>query len=94
MSNCRLEAARHCRWVDEIVAEAPWVIDEAFLKKYEIDYVAHDEDAYASAGHDDVYGYVKSQGVSPAYFFTATRIFSAHLSPSPFSERTGFHLRV
>ncbi|KIM41745.1 hypothetical protein M413DRAFT_444991 [Hebeloma cylindrosporum] len=58
----RLEAARHCRWVDEVVAEAPWVIDEAFLKKYEIDYVAHDEDAYASAGHDDVYGYVKSQG--------------------------------
>jgi choline-phosphate cytidylyltransferase len=58
----RLEAARHCRWVDEVVAEAPWIIDEAFLKKYEIDYVAHDEDAYASAGHDDVYKYVKSQG--------------------------------
>ncbi|KDR78372.1 hypothetical protein GALMADRAFT_245524 [Galerina marginata CBS 339.88] len=58
----RLEAARHCRWVDEVVAEAPWVIDEAFMNKYEIDYVAHDEDAYASAGHDDVYGYVKSQG--------------------------------
>ncbi|PPQ98681.1 hypothetical protein CVT24_003308 [Panaeolus cyanescens] len=58
----RLEAARHCRWVDEVVAEAPWVIDEAFMEKYQIDYVAHDEDAYASAGHDDVYGYVKSQG--------------------------------
>jgi len=58
----RLEAARHCRWVDEVVAEAPWVIDDAFLKKYEIDYIAHDEDAYASAGHDDVYGYVKSLG--------------------------------
>ncbi|KAF9054210.1 hypothetical protein BJ165DRAFT_1436875 [Panaeolus papilionaceus] len=58
----RLEAARHCRWVDEVVAEAPWVIDEAFIEKYQIDYVAHDEDAYASAGHDDVYGYVKSQG--------------------------------
>ncbi|KAF8154111.1 hypothetical protein B0H34DRAFT_720425 [Crassisporium funariophilum] len=58
----RLEAARHCRWVDEIVAEAPWIIDEAFVKKYEIDYVAHDEEAYASAGHEDVYSYVKSQG--------------------------------
>ena len=67
----RLEAARHCRWVDEVVAEAPWVIDEAFLKKYEIDYVAHDEDAYASAGHDDVYKYVKSQGklLSMSAFF-------------------------
>jgi len=64
----RLEATRHCRWVDEVVAEAPWVIDEAFLKKYEIDYVAHDEDAYASSGHDDVYGYVKSQGKSLSVF--------------------------
>ena len=65
----RLEATRHCRWVDEVVAEAPWVIDEAFLKKYEIDYVAHDEDAYASSGHDDVYGYVKSQGKSTVCLF-------------------------
>ncbi|KAF7352245.1 Choline-phosphate cytidylyltransferase 1 [Mycena venus] len=39
-----LEAVRHCRWVDEIVADTPWVIDQAFLDKYQIDYVAHDED--------------------------------------------------
>ncbi|KAJ7468477.1 cholinephosphate cytidylyltransferase [Mycena latifolia] len=58
----RLEAARHCRWVDEIVAEAPWVIDQAFIDKWEIDYVAHDEDPYASSGHEDVYSYCKSQG--------------------------------
>lgn len=58
----RLEAVRHCRWVDEVVAEAPWILTEEFIKKYEIDYVAHDEEAYASAGHDDVYSYVKSQG--------------------------------
>lgn len=24
---------RHCRWVDEVVPDAPWVIDEAFLQK-------------------------------------------------------------
>ncbi|KAJ7235842.1 hypothetical protein C8J57DRAFT_1377513 [Mycena rebaudengoi] len=58
----RLEAARHCRWVDEIVADAPWVIDHAFLDKYQIDYVAHDEEPYASSGHEDVYSFVKSQG--------------------------------
>ena len=65
MIHRRLEGARHCRWVDEVVAEAPWVIDEAFIKKYEIDYVAHDEDLYAGAGLDDVYSYVKTQGMSP-----------------------------
>ncbi|KAF8889018.1 cholinephosphate cytidylyltransferase [Infundibulicybe gibba] len=58
----RLEAARHCRWVDEVIAEAPWVIDEAFLDKWEIDYVAHDEVPYAADGHEDVYALVKSQG--------------------------------
>ncbi|THH17485.1 hypothetical protein EW146_g3336 [Bondarzewia mesenterica] len=58
----RCEAARHCRWVDEVVPEAPWVIDEAFVEKYQIDYVAHDENPYVSAGHEDVYSFVKSQG--------------------------------
>ena len=59
----RLEAVRHCRWVDEVVPEAPWVIDEVFMKKFDIDYVAHDEEPYADAGHDDVYGYVKNRGL-------------------------------
>lgn len=58
----RLEAARHCRWVDEIVADAPWIIDEDFIQRFQIDYVAHDEDPYAGGGHDDVYAYVKNQG--------------------------------
>ncbi|KAF8172809.1 hypothetical protein K438DRAFT_1683508 [Mycena galopus ATCC 62051] len=58
----RLEAARHCRWVDEIVADAPWIIDQAFLDKYQIDYVAHDEEPYAASGHDDVYSYCKGLG--------------------------------
>ncbi|KIY69254.1 hypothetical protein CYLTODRAFT_420862 [Cylindrobasidium torrendii FP15055 ss-10] len=58
----RLEAVRHCRWVDQVVPEAPWILDQAFLDKYEIDYVAHDEDPYGAAGHEDVYSYVKSQG--------------------------------
>jgi len=58
----RCEAARHCRWVDEIVFDAPWVIDADFLEKWKIDYVAHDEVPYASEGYEDVYSLVKSQG--------------------------------
>ncbi|KAI9061246.1 Nucleotidylyl transferase [Trametes sanguinea] len=58
----RCEAVRHCRWIDEVIPDAPWVIDAAFIEKHQIDYVAHDEDPYASSGHDDVYAYVKSQG--------------------------------
>jgi len=48
--------------VDEVVAEAPWVIDGKFLEKYAVDYVAHDEVPYVSAGHEDVYAFAKRQG--------------------------------
>jgi len=58
----RCEAVRHCRWVDEVIPDAPWVIDATFLAKYNIDYVAHDDEPYLSAGHEDVYAFVKSIG--------------------------------
>ncbi|KAH7100477.1 hypothetical protein BKA62DRAFT_800586 [Auriculariales sp. MPI-PUGE-AT-0066] len=58
----RCESVRHCRWVNHVVADAPWVIKQDFLDKYAIDYVAHDDDPYAASGHEDVYAYVKSQG--------------------------------
>jgi choline-phosphate cytidylyltransferase len=46
------------------VQDAPWIIDAEFLDKWQIDYVAHDEDPYAAVGHEDVYAFVKSQGSS------------------------------
>ncbi|KAE9403776.1 hypothetical protein BT96DRAFT_854492 [Gymnopus androsaceus JB14] len=60
----RLEALRHCRWVDQVVPDAPWVITPEFLEKYQIDYVAHDEDPYKAEGlgHDDVYDDIKRAG--------------------------------
>lgn len=62
ISSC--EAVRHCRWVDQVVPEAPWILDAEFLEKYQIDYIAHDDDPYVTAGHDDAYAFVKSQGSS------------------------------
>jgi len=59
----RCEAARHCKWVDEVIPEAPWVLDQAFLDEHKIDYVAHDEDPYVGIGYDDVYGMVKKKGM-------------------------------
>ena len=32
----RYEAIRHCRYVDEIVRDAPWVIDEEFLERHKV----------------------------------------------------------
>ncbi|PWN47017.1 hypothetical protein IE53DRAFT_390855 [Violaceomyces palustris] len=58
----RYECVRNCRWVDEVLEDAPWVIDQETIDKLEIDYVAHDELPYGSAGHEDVYDFVKKQG--------------------------------
>ncbi|GAA5931612.1 hypothetical protein JCM10213_003157 [Rhodosporidiobolus nylandii] len=61
-SSERYEAMRHVRWVDEVVEDAPWSIDAEFMEKWQIDYVAHDEEPYVSAGSEDVYSYAKSIG--------------------------------
>lgn len=58
----RYESLRHCKWVDEVVENAPWVIDQEFLDKHRIDYVAHDDIPYKSGDVDDVYSFVKKQG--------------------------------
>lgn len=58
----RCEAVLHCRWVDEIAPHAPWEIDQEFLDKHQIDYVAHDEILYRAKGVEDVYDFVKKQG--------------------------------
>ncbi|RDB23742.1 Choline-phosphate cytidylyltransferase B [Hypsizygus marmoreus] len=39
----RCEVVRHCRWVDEIITDAPWVLDSKFLDENGIDYIALDE---------------------------------------------------
>lgn len=58
----RYESLRHLKWVDEVVENAPWTVDKDFIDKWQIDYVAHDEEPYVSAGSEDVYAYAKSIG--------------------------------
>lgn len=65
----RYESLRHCKWVDEVIQDAPWVIDQEFLDKHRIDYVAHDDvpypvtaDASSKINVADVYDFVKKQG--------------------------------
>ena len=58
----RYESLRHCKWVDEVVEDAPWIVTQSFLDKFDIDYVAHDEVPYQSDGVADVYGDIKAKG--------------------------------
>lgn len=58
----RAESLRHCKWVDEVVENAPWVINQEFLDNHKIDFVAHDDIPYVSGYCSDVYTFVKKQG--------------------------------
>ena len=59
----RAECVRHCKWVDEVIEEAPWIITQDFLDLHSIDFVAHDDAPYPAAGHEDVFKYVKEKGI-------------------------------
>ncbi|KAF4315409.1 hypothetical protein G195_011029, partial [Phytophthora kernoviae 00238/432] len=62
----RYESLRHCKWVDEVVEDAPWVLSDEFLEKHQIDYVCHDalpySDTSGEASEGDVYARIKAMG--------------------------------
>ncbi|KAF1814414.1 hypothetical protein P152DRAFT_456664 [Eremomyces bilateralis CBS 781.70] len=60
----RAESVRHCKWVDEVVEDCPWIITDTpeFIEKYQIDYVAHDDIPYGADEGDDIYSPIKEQG--------------------------------
>lgn len=58
----RCETLKHCRWVDEVIPNAPWCVTPEFLAEHKIDYVAHDDLPYVSSESDDIYKPVKEMG--------------------------------
>lgn len=58
----RAESLRHCRWVDEVVEDAPWIVTMDFIEKHNIDYVAHGEDIILGEDGEDIYKMVKDLG--------------------------------
>lgn len=59
----RAETVRHCKWVDEVVEDCPWIVTPDFLEKHNIDYVAHDDEPYAGEEGDDLYKPIKEKGM-------------------------------
>jgi choline-phosphate cytidylyltransferase len=58
----RKESVYHCKWVDEVIMPCPWVITLDFLNDNNINYVAHDDLPYGSAGSGDIYAEIKAAG--------------------------------
>ncbi|KAK5676008.1 choline-phosphate cytidylyltransferase [Elasticomyces elasticus] len=59
----RAESLRHCRWVDEVIEDCPWILNMDFLEKNNIDYVAHDDEPYGASEGDDIYKPIKERGM-------------------------------
>jgi len=59
----RYDRIRHCRYVDEVVRDSPWVLSEEFLIANKIDFVAHDDLPYKFEGQEDVYRHIKELGM-------------------------------
>lgn len=54
---------RHCRYVDEVLKDAPWSYSDAFFEKHKIDFVAHDDIPYPCDDTEDVYKDLKERGM-------------------------------
>ncbi|XP_018579832.1 choline-phosphate cytidylyltransferase A isoform X2 [Anoplophora glabripennis] len=59
----RYEAVRHCRYVDEIVRDAPWEVDDEYVAKHKIDFIAHDDIPYGTDDSNDIYAPWKAKGM-------------------------------
>ncbi|KAF8627797.1 hypothetical protein AX15_004223 [Amanita polypyramis BW_CC] len=62
----RCELVRHCRWVDEVIAEAPWITNHELLEQHKIQYICVEEGITVDPSCDKVrlrgYDEMKSLG--------------------------------
>ncbi|KAJ4204778.1 choline-phosphate cytidylyltransferase [Fusarium falciforme] len=58
----RSETLRHCKWVDEVIEDCPWIVTPEFLEEHKLDYVAHDDLPYGADEGDDIYQPIKAAG--------------------------------
>ena len=58
----RRDTVWHWKWADEVIMPWPWIITLDFVEKHNIDYVAHDDVPYNSAGSGDIYATIKEAG--------------------------------
>lgn len=83
----RAESARHCKYVDEVVANCIWVLTEDFMEKYDIWFAVHDDEPYAIKPKGPVIPILKeSADVNPtddlyAFLKDSMRFIISHRTP-------------
>ncbi len=58
----RYKAVASCKWVDEVVRDAPYITSLELMDKYNCDFCVHGDDIVTSADGTDTYHEVKKAG--------------------------------
>jgi len=58
----RYKAVRACKWVDEVVEDAPYVTELSMIEKHNVDFVVHGDDLVTASDGSDCYAEVKKAG--------------------------------
>lgn len=67
----RVASVAGCRYVDEVVPDAPWIIDAAWIEKHQIDLVVHGDD-YSQEQMETFYKVPISMGIFRTVPYTPT----------------------
>ena len=65
----RVASVAGCRYVDEVVPDAPWIMDAAWIEKHRIDLVVHGDD-YSQDQIDRIYDVPISMGIFRTVLYT------------------------
>ena len=59
----RYESVRACKWVDEVVENAPYTTSLEMIKKYNVSWVIHGDDMALDSNGKDAYEEIKKAGL-------------------------------
>lgn len=60
----RYGSVQHCKYTDEVMKDAPWLLDDKFLFENKIDFVLHDVNSTVSIGNrSDLFNRLKRRGM-------------------------------
>lgn len=59
----RVESVSHCRYVDEVIPNAPWTVDAAFLAQHKIEFIVHGFKSSKEVEEDELYKFPKHLGL-------------------------------
>ena len=65
----RLASVANCRYVDEVIPDAPWIFDPSWIEKYDIGLVVHGDD-YSAEKRQEIYRVPIQMGIFRSITYT------------------------